>query len=340
MFSITSIAAGSRVTRGLLGLAAGIAAIALPATAQVDLSVTEADSGSLQVAAQPGNNGFPVALGCSLSSPQFSNTATYSGASGCIQTATIWISNVGATPTPVPGLITVKIELSPVQPKGSTVLAANGYCAYTACGGNLAVTAGIWACNGAVQGVVTCTTGASISPSANAGPIVIKYTREDFSPPSTWSDRVTVSGTVIFTTGDPNTRTFENAPLAWNIIQQSTFPTDGRYVTIHSVPEGLLVAVDGALVRTPHTDYWQAGSTHSVDGDAGNGVAWGLPFGQAGTQFPNFPYVLNNVVPVIASITGTKKDTGIPSVIWSTLPPDVITGTTNYEAITFLYHKP
>jgi len=349
MYRIASHAARVRIARSILRLAAGVACIALPAGAQVNLSITEADNGGFQVAATPPNDPNPdgIALGCSLNSPQFANLNTFPSGStnaACIQTATIWVVNKGTAATS--GQVAVNAALSPVQPKGSTVLATNGYCAFP--GGCSAVgsnTANGWACI-VTQGNVNCNRSDSLAAGGTYPAIVIRFLREDFSPPSTWNDLVTVSGGLDggLTETDPTDNQLVTAPLAWQIIGQSNIPqterasANGRYVTIHSVPEGLLVAVDGSLVKTPHTDFWLSGSTHSVDGDA-NGVPWGTPFGQTGSS-PNLPWLLNSPTPVIGSITGTKKDTGIPSVIWSTLPPDVITGTVNYEAITFLYHKP
>jgi hypothetical protein len=292
------------------------------AQAQVDLAIVQADAGNF-LAGAPNT--------CSPFSPQFSNSDTYVGPIGtCVSTVTLWVVNKGAsTAGPAGNPIVVTDALTPVQPKGSTILSANGFCAFPGgcanLGGAPAPAANGWNCN-VTQGNISCNRNDVLAAGQVFPPIVIRVTREDFSPLSAFSDVATVSGGIggpgNLTELNPADNTVISTPLPWPPNPLLPFLFAGSFVTVHSVPEGLSVRIDGSWVTTPHTDFWLIGQTHSIDPDEG------------GTPFPgNAPWIFS------AFSTGGLTLSVHNNVVFSTFPPNLSATGTWYEQVTAIYHK-
>jgi hypothetical protein len=252
----------------MIALAAVLGCAAMPAQAQPSLAITEAQSGFFR----GGSDLVPPTSLCSNFSPQFSNALAYGvgsfvggsvqnlAPSTCVSTIILWVTNKGNAPTVGPVVVTD--ALSPVMPKGSTVITTNGFCAFPGAqvgptfvagcanaGG--AVAAGGWTCN-VTQGNVACNRADALAAGATYPAITIRFTREDYSPGSAWDHVATVAG--------GGSASASVAGESVNFRQ-----TGGEYVTIHSVPEGLPVMVDGQVVPTPHTEFWAYQSPHVID---------------------------------------------------------------------------
>lgn len=106
-----------------------------------------------------------------------------------------------------------------------------------------------------------------------------------------------------------------NPPLSRNVNNV----TDA--VTVHSVPEGLVVSVDGSLYKTPHTFYWKLGELHTVLVD-NNGAPW--PGNEGWT-------------PVLVAYDGVTVSVKNSQVLWSF--PIVAAGLTPYEQLTAVFTK-
>jgi len=118
---------------------------------------------------------------------------------------------------------------------------------------------------------VVCSRNDALAPGATYPPITIRFTREDFSPGSAYNDVVTVQGGTGGTPPVTETDTSDNVLIGAIGAPVNFRQTGGEFVTIHSVPEGLPVMVDGQVVPTPHTEFWSYGSPHTIDAVFVNG---------------------------------------------------------------------
>ncbi len=286
----------------------------ITAQAQVDLAITQSDAGVF--AAGPSAN-------CSAMSPQYTNIPDFARSGNCVQTKRIWVTNLGTAATN--GVVTVRDFMTPEQPKGSTVLSTNGYCAQFQFGCAIAPQAANgWACV-VFQGSLSCSRSDSLAPGKSYSPIVVKLLREDYSPLICFNDLANVSGGTdggLVDTNLANNTSFDDSiswPLNPPLGRRETGITDA--VTVHSVPEGLGVSVDGSLYKTPHTFYWKLGELHTILVD-NNGVPWP---GNEGWS------------PVLVSTDGVGISLKNSQVWWSF--PIVAAGLTPYEQITVVYTK-
>src|SRR5438270_1443159 len=171
-----------------IALTAALFCSAMPVQAQVNLSITKAQSGDFRAGA---TNPSTPQFFCSDISPQFSNALFYGGPpspatipNNCVNTITIWVVNKGTAATAGPGgnAVVVTELLSPEQPKSSTVLSTNGYCAFPAgcstgvvnLGGTPTPPANGWACL-VSQGRVTCARNDALPAGRSYPPIVIRF---------------------------------------------------------------------------------------------------------------------------------------------------------------------
>ncbi len=293
--------------RSLFGTAVAVLALSILtaglAQAQVDLAITQAEAGW-----------FEAGAGCSHYSPQFSNDSVYSGPVECVASKRIWVTNKGTAASQ--GTVTVRDFMNPEQPKGTTVVAVNGYCAFPGGCGVFNQNANGWSCSVA-QGSVSCTRSDSLPVGSTYPPIVVRLIREDFSPLLCFNDLAIVSGGTsggLVDTNLGNNTVFDDS-ISWPLNLAFGFSA----VTIHTVPEGQVVSVDGSLHRTPHTFFWRSGELHSVVGD-NNGAPWP---GNEGLKLTN------------VSVTGALTQVQNNRVFWQF--PIVAAGVTPYEQLTFIY---
>jgi len=320
----------------MVALAAVLGFAAIPAHAQPSLAITEAQSGFFRA----GNDLVPPTVLCSDFSPQFSNSAAYGMAvngtangsalvnaapGSCVNTVILWVTNKGTAPTV--GTVVVTLALSPVMPKGSTVITTNGYCPFP--GGQFGPTfvagcanaggtvpAGGWNCS-VTQGNVSCNRADALAAGATYPPITVRFTREDYSPGSAWDDLATVtgggSGPAVVAGNSDNFRISDaNAACATGT---PTVQCYGEYVTIHSVPEGLPVMVDGQVVPTPHTEFWSYQSPHVIDAVFPNGG----PFPGSGPWTNFLGFTTGQVTTVTPSSGGLATTLNVTAANFSTI---------------------
>ncbi len=286
------------------------------AQAQVNLSITATESGSFSN------------TNCSQYSPQFNNPTVFPdiAVAACVNTITLWVTNKGTAPTAGLGgaPVVVNENLVPASPKKATVLATNGYCPFPGGCTSLGSTAPDgWNCV-VGQGTVSCSRTDVLVPGQSYPPIVIRALVEDFNSGIHSLNSVTsVAGGVGGLSGLTETDQSDNFAFETGVNFPPTFPWQKALVTVHSVPEGLLVMVDGTLVRTPRAYLWNVGDFHSIEGDY-NGV-----------PFPgNAPWVLSSFS-TGGIVTSIKTNT-----VFSTFPSNVVPGKVFYEQVTAVFTKP
>ena len=298
-----------------IGLVLVAASLTCAAYAQVDLSVTTSEFG-------PFNN-----TTCSQYSPQYANLSTFpSGAiAACVNSITIWVTNKGtaATAGPAGAPVVVVESIVPVSPRDATVLAANGYCGFSGgCSSLGSPAADGWNC-AAGQGTLNCSRSDVLQPGQSYPPIVIRALIENYNPGLRSLNSLT---SVAGGTGGPSnlveTDASDNTRSEYDISFPSAVALPKVTVTVHSVPEGRVLLVDGSFVTTPRTYIWTAGDFHSIEADAG------------GVPFPgNVPWTFNNFS------TGGVITTVRTNTLFSQFPPNVIPGLAFYEHVTAIFTR-
>ncbi len=329
---------------------------AAPAVAQIDLTITVAESGN-----------FIPGIGCSKYSPQFVNeiqvpalNPPFVGShrapsipAECIDTKVIWVMNKGTVATT--GVVTVQDTMTAEQPKGSTVLTVNGYCGWDGTG---SVSGGYW-CNGVnpngpfnpipanriaangwtcnvAQGKFTCQRSDALAPGATYPAITVRVLREDFSPLSCFNNLAVVSGGG-FDIDPTNNAQFDDFISSYTVNQLKY----AQLVAINSVPMGRKVRVDGSVVTTPHYYAWEYGSLHTIEGEDNPQVdaVCSAPIPGTGTPLTgNAGYTVVGYTSNGLLATGTSG-VGCQNPVSFTLP-EFITGAFFYEAVTVRFKQP
>ncbi len=349
----------------ILALAVILACVAVPAQAQGDLAITVSSNGFFEAPTT-----FPSSVSCSKFSPQFVNeiqtpanqwpfTSSHPAptiTSSCIDTKTIWVENKGTVATSAP--VTVTDLLTPEQPKGSTVLTTNGYCAFEALGslsGTIwclgdsrvfgattnKIAANGWTCT-VTQGKVSCTRSDVLLPGATYPPISIKLLREDFSPLNCFNELAFVQGGGFVDIDPSNNSQFDD--FISSSLNSNGLLNTNNLVTINSVPQGRKVRVDGSVITTPHSYYWGFATQHSVEGEdnPGHDAVCQAPIPGTGTAIPGnegytvIGYSTGGLIASGASGAGCTQPTSF------TLPNFIAGAAGNqfYEHITVRYKQP
>jgi hypothetical protein len=268
---------------------------------------------------------YPVQA-CSIFSPEFTNQTSWKGPGACVNTITIWAFNNGGDTDGSPVTVT---NVFPVgSSKAGTVLAVNGFCAFGAgncgaIGGNPAGTPNGWTCSVA-QGSVSCTRTDVLLAGRTYPPIVIKVLIEDVfdSHLTEFDDVATVSGG-----GSGSASKFTDFSDA---ISFGGFPQGYVEVVVHTVPEGLLLVVDGVEVSTDSTGHafsWQIGSIHTITTEAPPGTPVNPGFTNVASNFGGL--VTNLFVP-----------TPPPFILLITQPDYQVATTSIRDQFTAIFTKP
>ncbi len=314
-----------------------ICAIA-PAMAQGDLAITVSSAGWFQTQIGPP----PQGVYCSNYSPQFNNEIQSPANQwpftdfhpaptipiGCINTKVIWVMNKGTVPTTAE--VKVTDLLTPEQPKGSTILTANGYCAWENTGSTSGqiwclgdsrifgaptnkISDNGWNCT-VTQGKLVCTRSDALAPGATYPPITVKFIREDYSPLICFNDLATVTGGG-FTDIDPTNNVQFDDYQSWVTLFYTFYlPVNGLdnghlLVVVNSVPNGRSVRVDGSYHQTPHFFVWGPSSIHTIEGEDNPKLdaVCSAPIPGTGTAFPGNPgYTVAGYTNSLSTRSGTS----------------------------------
>ncbi len=356
---------------GWLALFTLVICATVPAVAQGDLAITVSSGGFFATQAGPP----PQGVYCSNYSPQFTNeiqspanqwpfTSFHPAPTipiGCINTKVIWVMNKGTVPTVSGAAVTVTDLLTPDQPKGSTILTANGYCAWENTGSTSGqiwclgdsrnfgaptnkISDNGWNCT-VTQGKLVCTRSDTLAAGATYPPITVKFIREDFSPLICFNDLATVTGGG-FTDIDPtNNVQFDDYASYVSLFDGFYVPVnglDGRYnelVVVNSVPNGRSVRVDGSYYQTPHFFLWTPSSIHTIEGEDNPTLdpVCSAPIPGTGTAFPGNPgYTVVGYTNSLSTRAGTSG-VGCQNPTSFTLPEFRVGLSPGFPFVQFLY---